>query len=531
MQEPLIKNGKTILSSIDPVRRAERLAESISVKSKTLYFCPSPLFGYGLARLLERLKSETSGSAILCTEADAELYFLSVQNIPQSVLNDNLFLLTDKFSPEYLFTVMREKWGVRSFRRIEVVRFTGGWQLFSQLYDSLCDALRRQIVTEWSNVMTLAKLGRLYIRNALRNLSLISSFPSIDKLSFGSSPILVLGAGPSLDETLEFLPINRTAELPYKIVCVDTCLGALEKRDIKPDLVVILESQHWNIRDFTGCRNQNIPFAIDLSALPASAKMLSGQGYLFFTQWTKLNIFERLKNDGLLPKEIPPLGSVGLASVEIARHLTSGKIICAGLDFSFSADKYHARDTPGHRNSMNNHTRFGGLLNNTAFAASAFQAVSKTGVKVFSNPIMQNYRDLAESEFSSDPRLFSFMDTGLPLGIKTLPLDDIFLILTQKQDITAPPSSLVSPPALISSEKIRTFIKKENNRLLELRAILKGDLKTEEGMLEKLIAECDYLWAHFPDYAGGVIPDLSNSSFLRRVRTEIDFTIALLYYR
>jgi len=46
--------------------------------------------------------------------------------------------------------------------------------------------------------------------------------------------------------------------------------------------------------------------------------------------------------------------------------------------------------------------------------------------------------------------------------------------------------------------------------------------------LSVLIDECDYLWAHFPDYSGGVKPKLSDLSFLKRVRTEIEPMLKLL---
>jgi len=195
---PLVRNGITLLSGVDPVRRAERTADAVSVKDNTLYFCPSVLYGYGLARLLSRLEQTAPNSAVLCVEADGELYELTKQNIDPALLANGRLRITNICDEEALCSLVREAWGARAFRYIDVVRFSGGWQLFPELYDSLCFALRREIATDWSNALTLAKLGRLYIRNALRNLSLLPRFPSCAALSFGDAPVLVLGAGPSL---------------------------------------------------------------------------------------------------------------------------------------------------------------------------------------------------------------------------------------------------------------------------------------------------------------------------------------------
>jgi len=529
---PFVRNGKTLLSAVDPSGRAERAAKAALVKERTLYFCPSPLYGYGLSCFLSRLEAEAPDSAVLCIEADPELFNLALQNIAPSIAANKLFHLTNICDNERVYALVREKWGARAFRRVEILRLTGGWQLFPELYDSICDSLRREIATDWSNALTLAKMGRLYIRNALRNLPLILKFPSVQDLSFGCAPVLVLGAGPSLDETLDALADNYADVLTspqkrnFKIICVDTCLGALKERNIVPDLVVILESQHWNINDFLTCRNWKVNSAIDLSSLPASTNILSGENFLFFTPWTQLKIFERLKSTGLLPAIVPPLGSVGLTAVELSRRLTTGKIICAGLDFSFTQDKYHARSTPGHRSRLNLQSRFKRLFNPVAYNQYSIAAVSKSGLSVYTNPAMKNYRDFFEQEFGGDSRIFDIESTGLPLGIKILSLKDAMALLDKEK---LAPTQNVRVVRGKNSDLI-SFFENEKTRLEELRSLLTGETAPDNERLSTLIEECDYLWAHFPDYAGGRRPEVTDISFLKRVRAEIDPMLALLNY-
>jgi len=548
---PLVRNGITLLSGVDPVRRAERTADAVSVKDNTLYFCPSVLYGYGLARLLERLEKDAPNSAVLCVEADGELYELTQKNIEPSLAANRRLRITNICNEENLCAFVRETWGARAFRYLEIVRFSGGWQLFAELYGSLCASLRREIATDWSNALTLAKLGRLYIRNALRNLSLVTRFPSAANLSFGAAPVLVLGAGPSLDETLDAL-IKQNSETcrlnrSFKIVCVDTCLGSLKDRGIIPDLVVILESQHWNLRDFTGCRGLQVSFAVDLSALPQSALMLTGDGYMFMTPWTRLRIFERLKAADMLPAVFPPLGSVGLTAVEMARRLTTGKIICAGLDFSFSPDKYHARGTPGHISLLNSQNRFHGIFNPAAYSQYSAAAVSKSGLSVYTNPALKNYRDLFEREFGGDSRIFDIEGAGLPLGVKTLSMEAAMSLLVnnipqRRGDAESAEDAEVAENAegaereegadrtksAEMGKKVDLFYKAEKKRLEELRGLLTGEEAADDERLNVLIDECDYLWAHFPDCAGGGKPKLSDISFLKRVRTEIEPMLRLL---
>ncbi|MDR2923144.1 MAG: DUF115 domain-containing protein [Treponema sp.] len=553
--QPFIWKGKTLLSGIDPVRRAERTADAVSVTDRTLYFCPSPLYGYGLERFLERLAANAPNSALLCIEADTELYELSLKNIDPSLANNQMLRITNFCESGALCALVKQTWGSRAFRRVEPVRFSGGWQLYPELYNSLAESLRMEIATDWSNALTLTMLGRLYIRNALRNLALVPRFPSIERLTFGEEPVLVLGAGPSLDTFLDGLAsrfgqaLQAAERRAFKIICVDTCLGALRDRNIAPDLAVILESQHWNLRDFTGCRGWNVPAAIDLSALPQSGHMLGGGMFLFATMWAELTVFQRLKAAGLLPVCVPPLGSVGLTAVEIALRLTRGTIITAGIDFSFTLDKYHARSTPGHRDKLAAHTRFRSLLNAApAFDSSAFGAVSKAGLSVRSNPAMRNYRSLFEREFAHITRLFDVAGSGLPLGLKSLSEEEAFAVLARAgEQSTAGLTPEQQPPCNMDAlaEKLKSFLSAEKSRLAALRNILTGG-SADQQRLNTLIDECDYLWAHFPDCAGCQQPsyqpgrrsiaaeistvgsDSRAISFLKRLRAEIDPALALL---
>jgi hypothetical protein len=239
---------------------------------------------------------------------------------------------------------------------------------------------------------------------------------------------------------------------------------------------------------------------------------------------------------------------VGLSAAAISIRLTRGSIITAGLDFSFNMDSCHARSTPGHLARLRRQNRFTGLINtDAAFGRSVFGTVSKTGEKVLSNPAMRNYRDLFEKEFSNCPRLFDIAGSGLPLGIKTLSMDEAIILLTNSnQEVNercngkktlmtkADTGLLTGNNKQVNKQKaenLRNFILAEVDRLDMLRDILTGEAPMDYGNLAGLIDECDYLWAHFPDYAassrrpGKAELEAGGQavvSFLNRLRVEID---------
>ncbi|MDR2419682.1 MAG: DUF115 domain-containing protein [Treponema sp.] len=512
--------NKALLSLIDPIAQAERLVASLSVSAKTLYVCPSPLYAYGLASLLERLDAD---SAVLCVEADEQLFTLAREAL--GALNDSRLCLVFAgrgTAPVRIF--VKNRWGSCAFRRVELLRLTGGWQLFPALYEELLAALRRDLLTGLSNALTLTRLGRLYIRNAVRNLPLLAHSLSFGAIAarFGAAPVLVLGAGPSLDAVLDCLApdpaVHARETRPFRIVCVDTSLGALRARDIPPDLVVALESQHWNLRDFVGLGGWNAPLAMDLSALPATKDTLGGELALFATEWTPLRFFTRLKAAGLMPETFPPLGSVGLSAVAIALRVSVGTLVVAGLDFSFTLDHYHARGTPSHRELLRRQNRLNSPINAAAaFRAGTFIARSKSGLPTRSDPALNTYRNLFEDAFSGEPRLYDIEGPGLSLGLNTLSIQATLALLRNAPP--APAKPFVSPR--IEASTISNFIQNEVAMLHSLKAILCGDRSASPEEREHLLLACDYLWAHFPDRAGKA-PLATDISFLKRVRMEID---------
>jgi hypothetical protein len=527
--------GKTLLSTRDPVSRADRAAAA-ATKKRTLYFCPSPLLGYGLEKALQIMSAD---SALLCVESDPALSELSASSIPRRLLDDPrlLFAGASLADAAALCAAVQKKWPGRKFRRLEILKLSGGWVLDSAAYDDLAAALGNEIAVHWSNAMTLIKLGRRFMCNTIRNLPLLETGKNLSRLSFGKAPLLVLGAGPSLDPFLDALVLDksaRSASRSFKIICVDTCVPALRERNLRADLVVILESQFWNCQDFTGAGRSRMSAAVDLSSYPGSAAALGGDYYFFFTPWTRLSLFDRMRRAGILPLEtMPPLGSVGLSAVELARRLGGGPIICAGIDFSFTLDKSHARSTPWQLALLAGQNRLHPPGNAAgAFRAGVFPARSKSGTVVRSNPAMRNYRNLFEQEFSRDERIYDVEGSGLPLGVKaTLSITEAVRVLTsftvETNDVSPAPAPPQPDAQKNLSRALRDFAAAERKRLEDLRDILCGK---KDGPLDTLLDETDYLWAHFPECAGAGGRPAANLPFLKRVRTEIDPFIRLFLF-
>jgi hypothetical protein len=245
----------------------------------------------------------------------------------------------------------------------------------------------------------------------------------------------------------------------------------------------------------------------------------------------------RLKAAGFLPPELPPLGSVGLSAAALALGLGSGPVLAGALDFSFTIDRFHARSTPGHLESLRLSTRLRPLIRGAAFRAAVSAAVGKNGEPVLTDSSLKRYRRLFEREFGPGAplnpggRLRDIAGSGLDLGLEILPPEAALELLLAGAGTGGAEKAAVScgnagraarDSAGTARERMENFLRRERETLAELREILTGRAGSER--LEFLLDECDYLWAHFPDCAetGGRRPVAGDISFLKRVRFEID---------
>lgn len=542
-------HGKTLLSTIDPIAQAEKAASSYTIKPRTLYLVASPLFGYGISLILDSLPAD---SALFALEVDPALYNATQKEFYRTIPMHIPYINTS--SAAELCNVVRNTWGPRRFRRVEMVTLNAGWTLYEELYKELLFAIQQDMAIDWANAMTLTRLGRLYARNTLRNLSTLAHRPSLDQFRLDDLPVLLAGAGPSLDDVLYRLmkaypQIQDKQKRSFRIICVDTALKSFLARSIPVDVVIALEAQIWNLEDFIGYDRADFTLAMDLSAHPNTVQVAEDAAYFFYTPWTELSFLKRLEQRNLLPTLIPPLGSVGLTATYIALSVTQGPVYIAGLDFSFTPELYHAKSSPGYQRRYCSQTRLQPLSSVSAgFRHDVVKNLDAQGQIVLTDRLLQRYQNLFIREFEGVDRLADLRPWGLDLHIRRGTLEELIgdrgdhpmdPIVGKEEPVSTADVLEVSPKenhkSVSAADKgksalIRAFLTKEATSLKHLKAILSGEAPAAAGELDRLLDYCDYLWAHFPECAaaGRQRPGISDISFLKRVRAELDYFIKLV---
>ncbi len=395
-----------------------------------------------------------------------------------------------------------------SFRRIMRLDFSAGSQFNANLYDKVIENATNALITFWANRVTLVKFGRKYCTNFFKNLFYCADtgatvpiqkyFASVEK------PIIVFGAGESLQEGVDFIKKSKGGASGFFIICADTALQPLISQRIVPDGVFIEEAQNVICKCFIGTQNQNIHIFAGLSSVHSLTRYFKPKQISYFTtEFTQASFIDRFEKEGILPPKNDPFGSVGITAYFYARVFSktpSLPLYTYGLDFAYSAGRTHTKGAMADNARFINSSR---IKNDANFGAAFCEPAVKNG-DMFTTPILQRYADL-------------MMALRQAQGSQT----QVQGPQTQKHD---------GVPELVEGQtkKLKNYLQKEKESLEEIKALLTGEKQVPTEELEQkitsLITEREYLYLHFPDGHKFVY----TQSFLNRIRIEVDYYLKVL---
>ena len=133
--------------------------------------------------------------------------------------------------------------------------------------------------------------------NTFRNLPFMANSPDVGELKdqFPELPFILVGAGPSLDESIEFLQKSQSRAI---IVCSNSSLRKLVNSGIKPHIVVTADPQSPTFEGFRGVDASNLILACSFSAYPGIVELFEGR-ILLGAPSIRLSIF--LREDLVFP--------------------------------------------------------------------------------------------------------------------------------------------------------------------------------------------------------------------------------------
>ena len=544
-------NGRFLYSKYAPQKAIAQTVANMQILPGTLILCASPCLWYGLTELLAKLPADCF---VLGLEKDAPLHEIAQAELRRICpgTNVNTKTTTDApdespfpvamLAPDELLDIVeiissgKTKHGatllpIHRFRRAILLEMSGGTAFHAAEYKKIAFAAENAIATFWKNRLTLTKLGRLFSQNVFHNLAALPrSVPLSSFLKKIDRPIVVFGAGESAGNTIDSVP--RGAWQHCYVLCVDAALPVLMASGIEPDGIIAVESQLAIEKAYIGCTGTRATIFADISSRQQVTAHTKGAVSYFASEFAPTHFLADLKKTGLLPPQIPALGSVGLTAVYLAlsmRATSDIPVYVTGLDFSFSLGATHTRGAPAHKARLATTNRLRPLANyDAAFRAGAHFVQGKHG-GVFTDTALSGYAQQFAGVFAAAENLFDIGESGLDLGI---PWQDFRHEWTQtnadKTHIADKSISANNQKTYLreSAQTAESFFAKERTALERLKDLLvHGDAVRSKDMsvqeeISALLSRREYLYLHFPD---GYECRASDISFLKRVRSEIDF--------
>ncbi|MCX7786225.1 MAG: DUF115 domain-containing protein [Spirochaetes bacterium] len=412
--------GVTLHSRIDPRREAERAVQEGIPQD----FDGIVVLGFGLGYHVEVILSRFPRSKVWIVEPDLSLFEAAseLRDCSKVLMNPNvrLFLGSDQRIVDQLVQ------SVEDFR-FTLYRYRPSVEFYSEFYKNLERRLHQVRSRRQVNLNTLARFGKLWVRNLSRNLNLLSRYGGIETLNgrFHSFPALVIAAGPSLDDILPHLIRLREK---FLLIAVDTSYMSCVRFHVEPDFVVVMDPQYWNTRHLDRAVQKSARLVSEPSTHPTIFRRFPGKTFLAGSLFPLGHYLqERIGKRATLGAG----GSVATSAWDFARFLGCNPIVMAGLDLSFPNKRTHCKGSFFEERIFSLRTRL--EPEETHFfrylqEASPLFRPSNNGQAVLTDQRMLVYHDWFEiqGKLHRDTRTLTLSRNGLKIeGVDWVPLEEV----------------------------------------------------------------------------------------------------------
>ena len=353
-------HGRRLLSGVDPVREADRTAER-RVNTSSVYV----LLGWGLGYLQMAVRRRRPAAHVMVFEPDIDLVSLVLSRVDLSAAG-SLELYCDEESLLRRLETM-DLAGGRGYREIGVTAMVRrDPDRFAKLEHSLLRVFSRKA----SSHMTRQVLGRRWFFNTLANLRLTDRCvdPEVFRQTWRADSVVLIGAGPALSRRLELLSRLRGK---YPLIAVDSAVHVLSRAGIDVDIVVVMDSQYFNVCHLKFADLRRSLLALDLSAVKTVDRLLSASQRVLFTR--VVTVDETGETDvvpfagyvcrqlGVPAMTVQSGGSVSTSAFDICRQLGVKRIYTIGMGLAYEDILSHSRGSAYERFHLERAGRTSGL--------------------------------------------------------------------------------------------------------------------------------------------------------------------------
>ena len=325
----------------NPQRLIERWASNLKLVPESLYSLSGMGDGSHAKYLLE---NSGTGINLMVVEKDPALLRETLARFDLSeLLANDRFLIGTGEPNEQFFTPIQGA-ALTGVAEVNSLTFAPLQMCDEAYYDRVRNELARQYLVIRPLMEVNVRTATNLQENTLRNLPHMFGAPDISELAgkFEDIPFILIGAGPSLDESIDFLKDMQDKAI---IVASNSPYRKLINNGIRPHLVVTADPMEPTLAGFQNVKLDHVPLACPFSAYPEIVERFSGR----IVSWCTFNpIVKALREQRNQPEGTPIMeqGTVSGCVLDISRVLGCKKVMFIGQDMCVRDDgRYYTDDS------------------------------------------------------------------------------------------------------------------------------------------------------------------------------------------
>ena len=322
-------------------RLIERWASNLNLAAESLYSLSGMGDGSHVKYLLE---NSGTGINLMVVEKDPALLRETFARFDLSeLLANDRFLLGTGEPNEHFFTPIQGA-ALTGVAEVNSIVFSPLHMCDEVYYDKVRNELARQYLVIRPLMEVNVRTATNLQENTLKNLPHMFASPDIGELAgkFKDIPFILIGAGPSLDESIDFL---REMQDKAIIVSSNSPFRKLINNGIRPHLVVTADPLKATLAGFQDVKLDHVPLACPFSAYPEIVERFSGR----IISWCTFNPIIKALRDQRNEQEgtaIMEQGTVSGCVLDISRVLGCKKVMFIGQDMCVLDDgRYYTDDS------------------------------------------------------------------------------------------------------------------------------------------------------------------------------------------
>lgn len=327
-------------STYHPSHEAERyVAQYDELSTETILF----MYGFSNGLIIRKVLAEDCPvQSCVVYEPSVEIFVkvLEEYDITDLIKNAKLLIFIRKINDDLLEKTLYD---IMDYRNWKLFQFS-----IAPCYDRLFTKDCKQVLKMFANaneykhmeMNTLIRFAQSGVKNEVKAMKWFMNCHALEqyKNRFPEDmPCIIVAAGPSLEKNAEVL---RRAKGKALIICVDTALPFLLKKDIIPDIACTIDAQKGTTY-FMDTRLKDVPIMVSTDSDYRALEQIGDVKPIYIAAVN--DFFQRLfKDKGYNVDYFDGGGSVATVSFQVAVGLGFHTIILIGQDLAFSDDKAHA---------------------------------------------------------------------------------------------------------------------------------------------------------------------------------------------